>query len=62
MPMPMSLRNAVSPVANPITTTISSSAAEVMMRPVRCRPVATAVGLSAPRSHSSRIRDSRNTS
>jgi hypothetical protein len=43
-------------------TTINSSAAAVMIPPVRCRPPATADRLSPVRSHSSRIRESRNTS
>ncbi len=50
------------PVANPPITTMSSSAAAVMMPPVRCRPVVTAPVLSRVRSHSSRTRESRNTS
>ena len=45
----------------PITTS-SSSAALVMMPPVRCSPVATAAVLSPVRSYCSRIRDIRNTS
>ena len=40
----------------PITTSISS-AALVMMPPVRCRPVATAAVLSPVRSYCSRMRD-----
>ena len=62
MPIPISLRKAISPAANPITTMISSNAAEVMIWPVYCRPFATAVTLSAPASRSSRIRESRKTS
>ena len=38
------------------------AAAAVITRPVWARPSATAVALSPVRSHSSRIRDSRNTS
>jgi hypothetical protein len=62
MPTPMVLTTVTPPVAKPPTTTMSSSAAAVMIRPVRCRPVATAAVLSRPASHSSRTRDSRNTS
>ena len=45
----------------PITTT-RSSAALVMILPVRCSPPATATVLSRVASHCSRTRDSRNTS
>ena len=38
------------------------AAAAVMTRPVRAKPSATAVALSPVRSHSSRMRESRNTS
>jgi hypothetical protein len=62
MPTPMVFTIETPPVAKPATTTMSSSAAAVMIRPVCCRPVATAVVLSPVRSHSSRIRESRNTS
>ncbi len=43
-------------------TTISSSAAEVMIPPVFWTPVATARSLSWVASHCSRIREIRNTS
>ena len=62
MPTPMSLIVPIWPVANPAITTTTSSAAEVMIRPVCCRPRATAVVLSAPDCHSSRMRESKNTS
>ena len=62
MPTPMVLMTVTPPVAKPATTTMSSSAAAVMIPPVRCSPVATAVVLSPVLSHSSRTRDSRNTS
>lgn len=62
MPTPINLMNEIPPVAKPATTTISSSAAAVMIRPVCCSPAATDAVLSPVRSHSSRTRDSRNTS
>jgi multiple sugar transport system permease protein len=48
-------------VAKPPTTTISNSAAAVMIRAVRCSPYATDASLWPVASHSSRTRDSRNT-
>ncbi len=62
MPIPMILAKTTWPVAKAPRTTISSSAAEVMIWPVRCSPVATAVVLSPVASYSSRTRASRNTS
>ena len=50
------------PVTNPANTMTMMSAAEVMMRPERCRPAATASSLPSPESRSSLIRASRNTS
>jgi hypothetical protein len=49
------------PVANPAKTMTTISAAEVMMRPERWSPPATAASLSAPASRSSLMRDSRKT-
>ncbi len=62
MPTPIILMNTMPEVENAPITTTSSSAALVMILPVRCSPVATASVLSPVRSHCSRIRESRNTS
>ena len=62
MPTPIILMNTMPDVAKAPITTTSSSAALVMIRPVRCSPVATAAVLSPVRSHCSRMRESRNTS
>ena len=62
MPTPIILMNTIPEVAKAPMTTASSRAALVMIRPVRCRPIATAAVLSPVRSHSSRTRESRNTS
>jgi len=63
---PIILMNVMPDSENAPITTTSSSAALVMIRPVRCSPVATATlfrsGPSPPASHCSRMRDSRNTS
>ncbi len=59
---PISLMNVMPEVANAPTTTVISSAALVMIRPVCCSPAATAAVLSPVRSYSSRIRDIRKTS
>jgi hypothetical protein len=48
--------------ANAPVTTMSSSAAALITRPVRARPVVTASAVDAPRVRASTIRDSRNTS
>ncbi len=61
-PTPIIAMNTMPEVAKAPTTTTKSSAALVMMPPVRCSPRATARVLSWLASHSSRIRESRNTS
>jgi hypothetical protein len=50
------------PVANPANTTTMISAADVMIRPDRCRPITTALSLLSPSRRNSAIRESRNTS
>ena len=62
MPTPIILMNVMPEVENAPITTTSSSAALVMIAPVRCSPAATAAVLSPVRSYCSRIRDSRKTS
>lgn len=47
---------------NAPVTTISSSAAELIMRPVRVSPARIASGVDAPFARASTIRDSRNVS
>ena len=59
---PISLMNVTDDVEKAPMTTMRRSAADVMMRPVRCSPVATASRLSPVLSYCSLIRDSRNTS
>ena len=49
-------------ITNEAKTQNMMAAAAVMMRPVTARPSATAAELSLVRSHSSRMRESRNTS
>src|SRR5579884_1979681 len=61
-PSPNSCRPTMRPATKPENAAHMITAAAVMMRPVRSRPCATAVTLSAPRSHVSRIRVTRNTS
>jgi hypothetical protein len=61
-PRPMDRMGTNPAVRNPANTTHISSAAEVTIRPVPCRPCATAVWLSPVASHRSRMRESRNTS
>ncbi|SLJ82389.1 Uncharacterised protein [Mycobacteroides abscessus subsp. abscessus] len=65
-PMPNSFIAVTPEVATAKNTMLISSAAAVKMRPVRATPSATACVFPAavfgPASHSSRIRDSRNTS
>ena len=61
-PTPNILMKLTPPVAKARKMTAISTAAAVTMRPVRSRPVATEVTLSAPASCSSLIRESRNTS
>ena len=56
MPIPIIFKNTMPEVAKPPITTASNSAALVMMRTLRCKPLATAVVLSPVRSHSSRTR------
>ena len=70
MPIPIIFMNTIPLVEKPPMTTASSSAAEVMIRPVFCTPTATARELrssgsatvDAVRSHYSRTRLSRKTS
>jgi hypothetical protein len=62
IPTPSNLMKMMPEAENAATTMISSSAADVMIPPVRCRPSATAIALSPEMSYRSRIRDSRNTS
>ena len=52
----------ISPETNPRKTAIIMAAAEVIMRPERCRPRATASSLSCPSSQYSVMRASRKTS
>ena len=59
---PIILMNVTPDSENAPITTSSRSAALVMIPPVRCSPVATAVVLSPVRSYCSRIRDMRKTS
>ena len=59
---PISLMMRMSPATKPPKTMMMSSAAEVMMRPVRCRPRETARSLSTPCRWNSTMRDSRKTS
>ncbi len=61
-PRPNSLMKLTRPKAKATKTTAISTAAAVTMRPVRSRPTATDVTLSAPLSCSSLMRDSRKTS
>ena len=61
-PMPVCLMTSSSPAANPRKTTTMTSAADVMMRPERCRPAATAWSFGSPASRNSLMRASRNTS
>jgi hypothetical protein len=62
MPTPIILMKLTPEVENAPITTASSSAALVMIAPVRCSPAATALVLSPVRSHCSRTRESRKTS
>jgi len=62
MPTPIIFMNSTPLNEKAPITTPSSSAAEVMIRPVFCTPVETAASLSPVASHCSRTRDSRNTS
>ena len=62
MPTPIIFMNSTSLKEKAPITTISSSAAEVMIPPVFWTPVATARSLSWVASHCSRIREIRNTS
>ena len=59
---PVCLMTSSSPVTKPAKTMTMMSAAEVMIRPERCSPAATASSLPIPESRSSLIRASRNTS
>jgi hypothetical protein len=59
---PMVLMDRISPVMKLPITTPSSTAAALMIPPVRWSPTSTAVAVSPVRSHSSRTRESRNTS
>jgi hypothetical protein len=59
MPSPMTRSTRRSPSTNAANTQIMMAAAEVMIRPVRARPLATAPD--APARHSSLIRDTRKT-
>src|SRR5215217_170112 len=62
IPKPSALIKTTSAVTNDPATTTTSSAAEVMIRPDRCNPTATACELFPLRSHSSRMRERRKTS
>ena len=61
MPRPMTRSTRRSPSTNAAKMQIMMAAAEVMTRPVAARPLATASESVAPPSHSSLMRDSRNT-
>jgi hypothetical protein len=61
-PRPNIFRKVMPEVAKATNTTAISTAAAVTMRPVRSRPTATDVSVSAPLSCSSLMRESRNTS
>ena len=62
MPTPSIFISTMSPVANAPITTPSSSAAEVMIRPVDWTPLATESSWSPVASQRSRTREIRNTS
>ena len=61
VPSPTCLMKMISEVAKAASATVSSSAAAVTSRPVRCRPSATASSLLAPPSRASLMRVIRNT-
>ena len=61
-PTPSCLMARTSPAAKPAKTMTMRHAAEVMMRPLRCRPTATARSLSPVSSCTSLMRESRKTS
>ncbi len=61
-PMPNSCSPTIRPATKPEKAAHMIIAAAVMIRPVRSRPCATAVSLSAPSSQLSRIRVTMNTS
>ena len=61
MPRPMTRSTRRSPRTNAAKTQIMMAAADVMTRPVAASPSATASESPAPASHSSLIRETRNT-
>ena len=61
-PSPNCCRPTIRPATKPENAAHMMIAAAVMIRPVRSSPWATAVSLSAPSSHASRMRVTRKTS
>ena len=61
-PTPICLIAIMSPIAKPMKTAMTIAAAEVMIRPERCSPLATAWAFDSPASQYSLILASRNTS